>query len=55
MSKQGFPEDVPPSKVRRANQELRRWLNGEVDKVECFTLPSGERIIDSFNRDADTS
>lgn len=51
---QGTPDDVSPSVVRRANRILRRWLEGEVDKMECVTTPSGERIVQPYNRDRDS-
>lgn len=48
---QRVPADVDPDVVRRANQALLRWLNGEVDKVDAVTTPSGERIVQTYNRD----
>lgn len=43
--------DVSQSVIRRANRTLQRWLDGEIDKMECVTTPSGERIVQSYNRD----
>lgn len=48
---QGFPDDVSPSTARQANRAIRRWLNGEVDGVDCRTTPSGERIVQPYQRD----
>lgn len=45
------PQDVPPSKKRRVNLLVQKWLNGEIDKMEAITTPSGERIVEGYNRD----
>lgn len=45
------PRRTPSKNVKdRAFREVVRWLDGDIDGVDCRTTPQGERIVEPYNR-----